>query len=322
MNIGIGHNQPPAFDFFNFFDMVVDTMGMSSAEKLMQIIIARRSHGIGGKSVSPARAELARQASCSEATVKRSYRLLETFFEVNKRSGKTTEYTPKTIITQGDIELALKGFTPAKGAHSEPPTPTLGEPPAHCEPGAGGAGAHGVRVMVSRGSPSEGHGEPPHKKEKSPTPPIRKNINNTPLPPIAKKGGSDKWDPFGLNPHRAAAHRDVWFDEDTRLHVSNGFQQELTELAGGEQALRIELDRAAEWIGPNTPPDILKAKVRGRVQSQIAERKDRDDRYAKASRNKTVAAASPIASPTVKPDGMPDFVWNKIQADKAAARKC
>ncbi len=321
MNIGIGHNQPPAFEFFAFFDCVVDNLDMSSAEKLLQIILARRSHAVGGKAVDPSRAELARQASCSEATVKRSFRLLEAFFEVNPRAGKRTEYTPRASVTQDQVELAILGMRPVKGAHGEPPTPTLGEPPAHGEPGSWRAGAHGVRVMVSRGSPSEGHGEPPHKKEKSPTPPIRKNINNTPLPPIAKKGGADKWDPFGLNPHRAAAHRDVWFDEDTRLHVSNGFQQELTELAGGEQALRIELDRAAEWIGPNTPPDILKAKVRGRVQSQIAERKDRDDRYAKASRNKTVAAASPIASPTVKPDGMPDFVWNKIQADKAA-RKC
>lgn len=174
MNIGIGHNQPPAFDFFNFFDMVVDTMGMSSAEKLMQIIIARRSHGSGGKSVSPARAELARQASCSEATVKRSYRLLETFFEVNKRSGKTTEYTPRAIITQGDIELALKGFSPAKGVHREPPTPTLGEPPDHGEPGAGGAGAHGVRDMVSPHAESEGHGEPPL-KERFPHTPLKEN---------------------------------------------------------------------------------------------------------------------------------------------------
>jgi hypothetical protein len=57
----------------------------------------------------------------------------------------------------------------------------------------------------------------------------------------------------------------------------------LTALAGGDQALRVELDRAGEWIGPNTPPDILKAKVRGRVQSQIAERKDRDARYQRAS---------------------------------------
>lgn len=182
----IGHNLPP-FDFFNFFDVVVNTMGMTSAEKLMQIIIARRSHACGGKAVAPARAELARQASCSEATMKRSYKMLEAFFEVNPRSGKTTEYTPRSIVTLSDVEMAIRGLSPAKGAHGEPPTPALSEPGAHGEPGSQGAGAHGARVMVSplgHGEPpTQGHGEPGHKKEIPPTPPKEKNNIYKQLPP-------------------------------------------------------------------------------------------------------------------------------------------
>lgn len=99
----------------------------------------------------------------------------------------------------------------------------------------------------------------------------------------ARVGGMiDKRDPFGLNPGRAKAHADVWYDADDRLQVSNGFQIELIALAGSEQELRIQLDRASEWIGPNTPPQILKTKVRGRIQSQISERRDRDRRYERA----------------------------------------
>lgn len=174
MNIGIGHNQPPAFDFFAFFDCVVDNLDMSSAEKLLQIILARRSHAVGGKAVDPSRAELARQASCSEATVKRSFRILEAFFEVNPRAGKRTEYTPRASVTQDQVELAILGMRPAKGVHREPPTPTLGEPPAHGEPGSHSAPAHGVRVMVSPHAESEAHGEPPL-KERFPHTPLKEN---------------------------------------------------------------------------------------------------------------------------------------------------
>jgi len=75
---------------------------------------------------------------------------------------------------------------------------------------------------------------------------------------------------------------DVWVDADDRLQVGNGFKVQLEGLAGGPEQLRIELDMAAEWVGLNHPPQVLKAKVRGRVLKQITERKDRDRRYEKA----------------------------------------
>jgi hypothetical protein len=270
MSAAIGHNNPPAFDFFEFFDRVVNTLGMTSAEKLAQIVIARQSHANGGKAVAPARAEIARQASCSEATLKRSYRLLETFFEVNKRAGRTTEYTPKASVTTDQVEAAISGMKPAKGAHSEPGPPR--------------AGAHQVQDSVSRGAPSEGHGEPGPAKV-PPHPPKNNNIyNNPPTPHSGKpRGGRGAFaDPFGLNPHMAKERGDVWFDDDDRLQVCNGFKSEMQELVGDEGQLRIELDRAAEWIGLFTPAHLLKAKVRGRVQSQVSERKDRDRRYERA----------------------------------------
>lgn len=115
----------------------------------------------------------------------------------------------------------------------------------------------------------------------------KRNIesNIPPYPPRAAGNGvrgDDKCDPFGLNPWRQAERQDVWFDGDDRLQVGNGFRAELLAMTGGEDALRVELDRAAEWIGPKTPPTVLKSKVRGRVQTQIAERQDKDRRYEKA----------------------------------------
>lgn len=305
MQAAIGHNKPPSFDFFEFFDTVVNALGMSSAEKLAQIVIARKAHAAGGKAVAPSRAEVARQASCSEATLKRSHRLLEAFFEVNKRAGKTTEYTPKISITQDQVEHAVRGLNPAKGAH--------------CEPGSLRAGAHHVGGSVTRGAPSEGHSEPGQTAKPAnvpPHPPKNKNIyNNPPTPQAGRvKGGRGVFaDPFGMNPHMAKERGDVWFDDDDRLQVCNGFEVELQQLAGDEDSLRIELDRAAEWIGLYTPAHLLKAKVRGRVQTQVSERRDRDRRYEKAK-------ASNSGKPEnlkEKPPSMPEKIWAEIQAGQA-----
>jgi hypothetical protein len=243
-------NNGPLFDFFAFFDLICDSK-MTSSEKLAHIVIARKAHSAGG-TVAPSRSEVARQASCSEATLKRSYRLLETFFQVNKRIGKTTEYTPKTSVTTDQIALAIEGIRNGGGAHHEP----------------------GLAKNI-----------PPH-------PPKKNNIYNNPPTPQ-----NDPIDPFGLNPHRAAMRGDVWFDGDDRLQVRNGFKSELLRLAGGEDQLRIELDRAAEWIGPKTPPQIMKSKVRGRVQSQISERLDRDKRYENA---KASNGAKPVQGPSLQ----------------------
>lgn len=167
----IGGNLPP-FDFFEFFDRIVDTIGMSSAEKLIQIILARRSHAVGGGPVSPSRSEVARQASCSEATFKRTHRMMEVFFDVNQRRGKSSEYTPKISVTADQVEAAIKGLSGTKGAHCEPGHGARG---AHSEPGSPCAPAHPVGNSVSRGSPSRVLSEPGHKKEIPPTPPKEKN---------------------------------------------------------------------------------------------------------------------------------------------------
>jgi uncharacterized protein YdaU (DUF1376 family) len=111
-------------------------------------------------------------------------------------------------------------------------------------------------------------------------------IKETPPPPsrMPPPMGGTKRDPFGLNPTNRRIREDVWFDQDHRIQVGNGFKAELLALTGGEQRLRIELDRAAEWIGPNTPEIVLLSKVRGRVQSQMAEKQDKDERYQRAVR--------------------------------------
>jgi len=234
------------------------------AEKFLQVIIARKVHSNGGSAAAVSRAEIVRQASCSEATLKRSRAALERFFKVDARAGKATEYTPKPI-TENEIELAARGLKSTRGAH--------------CEPGHGEPGAHSEVRSVSRGAPSEGHGEPGQRADSAkvpPHPPKNKNIyNNPPNPPRPKS----RRDPFGLNATLQAEHQDVWFDADDRLQVANGFEIELLETVGSPEQLRVELDCATERIGPKTPGTVLKAKVRGQIQKQIAFRRDQDRRY-------------------------------------------
>ena len=62
-----------------------------------------------------------------------------------------------------------------------------------------------------------------------------------------------------------------WFDPaDARLHVANGFKTELLDAVGGDEIrLRLELDKAAGWIGVNVRGPQLLAKVRSRVVEQV-----------------------------------------------------
>lgn len=144
-----------------------------------------------------------------------------------------------------------------------------------------------------------------------------KEKESPPTPSHVLPARGTKRDPFGLNKTLTDIHRDVWFDAEDRLQVANGFRAELEALVGADR-LRSELDRAAEWIGPNTPGTVLKSKVRGRLQGQVAERRDRDERYRMA-----VAARGNDAKATsdqVRPPNMPEHVWRKVLADRAAAR--
>lgn len=112
--------------------------------------------------------------------------------------------------------------------------------------------------------------------------------------------GGTKRDPFGLNRSMVQRRESVWFDDAQRIQVGNGFKAEMLDLTGDERRLRIELDRAAEWIGPNTPDTVLIAKVRGRLQSQMAEKLDKDERYQRAVSSKK----SEIKDQLIGPNGV------------------
>ena len=186
--IGQGHNSPP-FDFNEFFDLVVSSPA-SAQQKLIQLVIARRAQKAGGKA-SPRRADILADASCSEATFKRSYGLLKAFFEVSPNHGATTEYTPKSCITITDIEAALESLTVKTKGHSD--TGSLRtryqKVGLFVIPGSKSEGLPDTEVSQSKGhgdtevSKSEGHGDTTQ-KEIPPTPPKENTTNkNTPVGP-------------------------------------------------------------------------------------------------------------------------------------------
>lgn len=175
-----------AFDFLEFFDRIVNA-SMSGPEKLTHLVIARLAHKNGG-TAAPKREEVLRQASCSEATFKRSFGLLKAFFEVDRRAGTTTKYEQKPVPTQDEIELAIISFRRKTRDHSDTGIKSTRD---HSDTD----NSEKLRVTVIPGSKTrdhsdtnffetKGHGDTEldlgDKKKNPPTPPLKKNKKNKP----------------------------------------------------------------------------------------------------------------------------------------------
>jgi len=262
----IGHNNPP-FDFFEFFDLVVATTA-STAEKLVALIHARQIARRNGESYL-SRSTTQAAASISDNTYQRAIPVVRLLLQDTPSRGRATTWKPRSDITAESVEEAIQAMRDAPKA---PPKrmPQNGVYPKKDTPERGmGMPQNGRTPTPILG----GHKDQSKDQSKDKTPPT---------PSHAEQPRGTKRDPFGLNRTMADIHQDVWFDADDRIQVANGFKAELEGLVGANR-LRAELDRAAEWIGPNTPATVLKSKVRGRLQSQAAERRDKDERYQRAT---------------------------------------
>lgn len=187
----IGHNTP-AFDFCEFFDVVVGT-SLTAPEKLIQLVLARMAQKSGG-TVAPRREDVIAQASCSEATFKRSFSLLKTFFEVEKRVGTTTQYSQKPIPTQDEITSALSSLRTKTKGHGDT---TDGKTKGHHDTGIKSPEGHGdtkkVGITVIPGSKTTPVSDTTQ-KEKSPHTPLKENYiynNHHHLEPSAGGGGQE-----------------------------------------------------------------------------------------------------------------------------------
>jgi hypothetical protein len=102
----------------------------------------------------------------------------------------------------------------------------------------------------------------------------------------------EKRDPFGLNPWQAKDHGDVRFDDDFRIVVCNGFEEELRErLKPAGLDLRDALDEAAKYVQRSAAPAELKIQVRSQIARLAREAKERAEvRAARIERPKTPAA--------------------------------
>lgn len=101
------HNQPP-FNCLAFIDLILESSA-STYEKLIAIAIARHV-GIDSQAAFPSRARLMKLASCSMPTFKRAQPVITEFFAPNQRDGRSTEYSPKAMVTADQIEAAISGM--------------------------------------------------------------------------------------------------------------------------------------------------------------------------------------------------------------------
>jgi len=203
MTRGIGDNSAAygeeldqEFDFAAFFDLIVE--GSASAhEKLLKLVIARLSQKGGGKA-APKRSDILHQASCSEATFKRTHSLLKAFFEITPRRGATTEYALKPSVTADQVEDAVTAFRSETKGHGDTGSSRGG---GHRDTNFNRTKGHKARFSVIPGSKSEGlsdtdfsksegHGDTGLKEKAPHTPQKENNINNNhPTTEAAREGG-------------------------------------------------------------------------------------------------------------------------------------
>lgn len=247
------------------------------AVKLIALAIVEHM-GVGRLECFPGKKRLMQMVGMTERTFENHYREAKKLFEVETRRGRGNTSIFRARVERVTAEL-LQMFPVING----------GKNPAKSTPFIGDKTYPNFAVFSSE-NPAKNEGisnteNPANFVNKTPQflhieENKEESINNIPPTPQRVKGRRGMAaDPFGLNPINRQHEEDIWFDEDARLQVGNGFKSELLAIVGNSDELRIQLDRAAEYVGQASLPHILKAKVRGRIQTQISDRRDRDARY-------------------------------------------
>lgn len=131
-------------------------------------------------------------------------------------------------------------------------------------------------VFTETATPNEGNGSG---RALTPTPTLPSPDPDIPNPDITARecigAGASKRpgkygprDPFGLNPMTREAKTSVFWGDDGRLHVMNGFAAELSSILPEGEDLQISLDAIAQWV-PIYEDGIGLMKA---VRSQITKR--------------------------------------------------
>jgi hypothetical protein len=294
-----------AFDFFAFFDTVVDSSA-DAYEKLLSLIIARHI-GKDGQAAFPSRERMIKQASCSMATFKRSQAALSAFFDSQPRRGKATLYAPRLGVTADEIEAAIM----ASRAESRYLTDTT-ESESRVLPEPGSLSTRVLTAPTSRvltapthGIPQSPHNDPlkdPVKKEECPNGHL---ALDEPKPTDVKKLSSAAAARMAFDRYNDMARRlglpvaNVLTDARKVKIVAR--IREAGGMAAFENAL-ANVERSAFLQGRNDSgfradfDFICQAKSFSRLM---------DGGYGNGAH-----AKAPLA---VRPPGMPDKIWAEIQ---------
>jgi hypothetical protein len=300
MEISTSNGAP--FDFFEMFDNIVDSSA-NAYEKLIALILARHV-GKNSEPAYPSRARILEKASCSLATFKRSQATLAAFFTAEPRDGRSTLYAPKPLVTASEIEAAIQSAR----AESRPQTDTGSLRTRYpTEPGPGiPQSREGAHTDTWGGSNRYlgGLSQIPHKL------PLKNPLKKT--SPASSEYGT------------ARGTRD--------------------EIEGINGATALIVGKLAGWINPMTPD---RTTARGWLDSSVkmfgatVVRDSFAEVEAKVMQGDIIARPIPLLTkicqqksamkpkqisgnePAQKPANMAQVVWDKLQADRAAARaKC
>jgi len=208
-------------------------------------------------------------------------------FDVERRDGRSTLYrgrieavAEELTASIADTELGkrLFGEPPAKMTGGQTDTPRKNDRGA-AEPTAQMTGGRDDTPRKARGGVEEPTAQMAGGQDATP----RKVCGGSTEPTVNRAGGVSKRGPghvheLELNPEVLSAANDVWFDEEERLQVANGFKTELEEQLKGLD-LRAALDEIGGFVGINLNAAMLKREVRARAAGIANRRRDMDRRY-------------------------------------------
>ena len=243
---GPGHNS--GWDSYGGLRWAVWDSREPTAAKILALAILEHMEP-GKLEASPSRTRLAQMCGISERTLQRHWGTISRWIDLAQDNGRCNIYKARVYACSAELLRLIDRGTPDTVSEGQPgPSVKLAGSPAAPSDKL----AEGARVTPCQ------------------------NVRG--IAPAAQPSGR-RWaarDPFNLNPYAAKEAKDVWFDEEFRLHVCNGFQAEMTSiLAPAGLNLREALDEAARWVPPAAAPFELKIKVRGQITKLAREAKER-----------------------------------------------
>ena len=244
----------------------VKSLNVRGSRRLILMAIADHANAKSGMCWASRRL-LAQDAGVSEATAKRAFAWLE--------SEKLIKRTPRIVGgKQSTNVFEIVGFGPSSHRDSKCAPVGLNVNPEGAQSATPGGG-------LTAEPPIEPSLEPLVEPSFKPVATTRKKTTS----------GNDYWSSAIKPPPNPETepHAGATIDARGTITLHNGTGAHwLAKFGGDEERLALALEQAAGWVQPNSSRP-LEAQVGSQLAKQLAEKRDRDDRYAAAAKAKQQA---------------------------------